>query len=238
MLRIVCWKWEPQGGGLHPRKNIKFTHEHVNRLYAMLDRNLTVPFELICFTDKAEGILPPVKVIPLWDDHRAMGGCYVRLRSFSAEMKELVGEDFFSIDLDVVILQDITELLETTRRHYEFKIWGDTNPTTPYNGSFYYLKAGAREQVWKHFHPQYSVQTARAKCYVGTDQAWIGACLGPHEAKWDTSDGVYSYRVHFQESGGRTALNGDEKIIFFHGSHDPSKNSTQAIVPWVKDHWQ
>ena len=238
MLKIVCWKWKPFDGKLHPKKRIMFTAEHVNVMYSMLFRNLSVPFQLYCITDDPEGINPLVKIIPLWNDLRPMGGCYTRLKAFSKEMKKLIGKDFFSIDLDTVILQDITNLLESTRTNHDFKIWGDTNPTTPYNGSFFYMKSGCRADVWELFNPASSPAFAKAKGYVGTDQAWIGACLGRYESRWDKQDGIYSYRCHFQEEGGRTELRGDEKIVFFHGSHDPSKPETQAIVPWVKEHWR
>lgn len=236
MINIVCWKWEPKDG-IHPRKGIKFTAKHVNVLQSMLERHLSSPFKLHCFTDKPADISEKVNVIPLWDTHRNMGGCYTRLRSFSLEMKDLIGPDFFSIDLDTIILQDITDLFEGTRLNHDFKIWGDTNPTTPYNGSFYYMKSGCKRQVWETFDPATAARKTRIRGYVGTDQAWIGFCLGEKESKWGLDDGIYSYRCHFQQLK-RTALSGQEKIIFFHGSHDPSKPTTQAIVPWVKEHWR
>lgn len=236
LINIICWKWAPLDG-LHPRKNILFTQEHVNRLYAMLSRNIKDPFILHCLTDNAEGIRPEVNCIPLWDDYRMMGGCYIRLRSFSREMYDLIGSDFFSIDLDVIILRDITRLLQSCRQQFEFKIWGDTNPTTPYNGSFYYMKAGARRQVWENFDPAVSPIKAKKLNYVGSDQAWIGACLGRNEAVWNINDGIYSYRVHFKE-GLKKHLTGRERIIFFHGSNDPSKPKTQAAAPWILSYWQ
>jgi hypothetical protein len=238
MINIVTWKWEPTAkDGLHPKKRIRFTAEHVNIMHSMLTRNLRKPFRMHCITDNAEGIIPKVNCVPLWDDHRDLGGCYVRLKSFSNWFSSIVGPDFFSIDLDTVILQDITRLLERTRDRHEFRIWADTNPTTPYNGSFYYLRTGMRAKVWDTFDPVDSPKRARMLGYVGTDQAHISAALGRNEAKWTRNDGVYSYRCHFQERK-RTELNGDEQIVFFHGSHDPSKSETQAIVPWVKDHWR
>lgn len=232
-FNLVCWKWN---AGIHPKKKIRFTAEHVNRLYSMLKRNIQHPFKLHCITDDSHGIREEVNIIPLWDDYAQMGGCYRRLRLFAKEMETLIGPDFFSIDLDVVIIRDITQLLSNARQ-FEFKMWADTNPTTPYNGSFIYMKAGKRSQVWQEFDPVESPKKAKLKRYVGTDQAWIGACLGPNEAKWGTRDGIFSYRVHFLE-GRRPHLKGDEKIVFFHGASDPSKEDTQKLSPWIKDYWQ
>lgn len=236
MIRIVTFKWN---GEFQKKKgkNFQFSAEHVNKLYRMLKRNIRCPFELICITDNPTDISSEIRIIPLWDDHRNMGGCYTRLRLFSDEMKKIIGPDFFAIDLDTLVLRDITQLLRDTQDRHEFKIWGDTNPTTPYNGSFFYLKSGTRKKVWETFNPKLSPDIARKKGYVGTDQAWIGAALGPLEARWSKLDGIYSYRVHFQQTGKRT-LQGDEKIIFFHGSNDPSKEETQVAAPWVLDYYK
>lgn len=237
MLNIVTFKWHPHDGKLHKRKQIFFGPEHVNRLQSMLARNIQRPFQLHCVTDDPKGISPEVKVIPLWNDHRAMGGCFTRLKLFSEGMRDLIGKDFFSIDLDTVIVKDITDLLEETRQNHDFRIWSDTHPKTPYNGSFFYMKAGSRSKVWTTFDPRRSPEMRLAKGYVGTDQAWIGVCLGENEAKWDRKDGIYSYRVHFKQEG-RFNLNGDERIIFFHGSSDPSKPDTQKQASWIQQHWR
>lgn len=238
MITFVCWKWQATGkGGLHPKKKINFTAHHVNTLYSMLSRNLKKPFKLVCITDDPRGIDPQIETLQIWPTWQEMGGCYVRLPVFGSHMKELIGPDFFSIDLDVVIVSDITSLVEETRKSHQFKIWGDTAPFTPYNGSFFFLVTGSRRQVFERFDPIASPALGRRLKYVGTDQAWIGACLGPHEAKWSTADGVYSYRVHFLE-GKRPHLQGGEKIIFFHGAHDPSKPDTQALSPWIAEHWR
>lgn len=236
MINIVCWKWDSFNGQLHPRKNIRFTHEHVNRLYNMLCRHISVPFKLHCITDNPNGINPDINLIPLWADHRELGGCFVRLKCFSPMMKGLIGEDFFSIDIDTVVVSDITDLLLETQANYDFKMWGDTHHRTPYNGSFIYMKSGARKQVWETFDPHTSPDQRVKYGYVGTDQAWIAVCLGENEAKWGLEDGIYSYRVHMKQEG-RFDLNGHEKIVFFHGSEDPSKRSTQIKSPWVGEHW-
>lgn len=243
IVNIVCWKWKQPGDALHPRKAIKFGPDHVNHLHTMIAANLKEPFQLHCITDDGAGLKPEINIIPLWDDFRAMGGCYTRLKVFHEDMADLIGQDFFSIDLDVLITGDITDLINHTRSNYDFKIWGDTNPTTPYNGSFFYMKAGARRQVYHDFHPVTSPAEGIKRKYVGTDQAWIGACLGPHESKWTTADGVFSFRVHFGPRMTRTPnkrdrLLGDERIIFFHGSNDPSKPKTWAQAPWVRQFWK
>lgn len=231
MIQVVCWKWN---AGIHKKKRMLFTHEHVNRLKNMVGRHLHVPHEFICITDDATGIDPSIRIIPLWADHRDMGGCYVRLRAFQKEMGQIIGPRFCWLDLDTVVVNDITPLLT---RPEPFVMWGDTAPGTPYNGSMLLMTAGSRSQVWEQFKGEASRHVGRRMRYVGTDQAWIGAVLGPHEPKWTTADGVYSFRVHLQERKIKE-LPANARIVFFHGSADPSQADVQTLYPWVREHWQ
>ncbi len=232
---FVCWKWEPKEA-LHLKKQITFSHHHVNALYGMLKRFLHKPFRLICVTDNASGINPEIQCIPLWSTFRELGGCYVRLPAFRDAVRGIFGDSFFSIDLDVVILHDITSLVDDAETNSQFKIWGDTHPRTPYNGSFFYMKTGCRAQVFENFNPRTSPAEGKRRGYVGTDQAWIAACLGRKEERWTTADGIFSYRVHFKEQ--KRKLQGNEKIVFFHGSSDPSKPDTQREASWMQEYWQ
>ena len=50
LANIICMKWGD-----------KFPAIYVNRLYGMIDRNITIPFNLYCFTDNGIGIRDEVK---------------------------------------------------------------------------------------------------------------------------------------------------------------------------------
>ena len=52
--QIICIKW-----------GTKFGPEFVNRLHAMVARNITPPFRLYCFTDDGGGLHPDIAVRPL-----------------------------------------------------------------------------------------------------------------------------------------------------------------------------
>ena len=45
MNYITCLKWGD-----------KYGPEYVNNLYKMVSRNITIPYEFICFTDNKQGI--------------------------------------------------------------------------------------------------------------------------------------------------------------------------------------
>lgn len=241
LLTIVTWKWRAP-----PGYRSSFTAEHVNTLARMVGRHYARPHRVVCITDDDAGIDAGIGITPLWSD---LGGlpsphgprnpsCYRRLRAFSAEAAELIGERFVSLDLDCVITGDVTPLWD---RPEDFVIWGDTNPTTFYNGGMWLLRAGTRRQVWDTFDPVQSPRIAQQKRQWGSDQGWIGACLGPDEAKWGTADGVYSYRNHIQPTprhgGTAGALPANAKVVMFHGAVDPWSREAQALG-WVQEHWR
>ena len=236
MLTFICWKWKPPLG-----YRSVFGPGTVNTLHSMLKRHFSNPFELVCVTDDRIGIIPAVRCIELWKDFsnvpsphgRGYPSCYRRLRMFSGESAQLFGDRFVSVDLDVVICRDITDLFDTD---VEFRMYGDTAKGTPYNGSLIQLKAGARSQVWKKFDPRYSPQIGLAKRYIGSDQAWIAACLGPNEKKFTAADGVFSYRNEIAPRGG--ALPSSAKIVIMHGHVDPWTPSMQAKHAWIREHYR
>lgn len=238
IMEIVCWLWRPEAV-----YRSQFEPKHVNILRRMVARNYPHPHRFSCITDQTEGFDPEVNVIPIWKDHgerQSLYGpgtpaCYRRLKAFSKEMKQLLGERFISIDLDVVITGDISDILH---RKEDFVIWGATMRKTPYNGSLWMMTAGAREKVWTGFNdnPEKAISRARGAGFYGSDQAWMCYSLGPKEATWNESHGVYSYRMHVKNNGGKMPNNA--RIVFFEGHYDPWNPVTQAQCPWIADHYK
>lgn len=240
-LTVVCWKWRSK-----PGYRSMFTSHHVNVLRSMVERNYRRPHEFVCVTDDAAGLDERVRHVKLWSDHAGLRNphgdlqpsCYRRLKAFSKDAGRLFGPRFVSIDLDCVVTGDLAPLWD---RPEDFVIWGDTNPNTPYNGSMWMLRAGTRARVWDEFDPKFSPRYARSLGYFGSDQAWIGACLGKREAMWTTADGVYSFRNHiFPHRTFKTkpALPDGCRIVLFHGRLDPWSPGLSRRFPWIAEHWR
>lgn len=234
-LAVVCFKWRA-----HPQYRSKFTGEHVNVLRNMVARHLHVPHTFTCITDDPEGIDPDIRIIPLWDGPQVphmspdRPNCYRRLRLFAADAGVLLRADrILSLDLDTVICGDITPLVTES---VDFAIWGDTAIGTPYNGSMWMLKCGARTKVWDEFDPLKSPAIGKRLRYIGSDQAWIAACLGKDERKWTARDGVYSFRNELMKRPEKD-LPDNAKVLFFHGKIDPWHPSADAY-PWIAQHWR
>lgn len=239
MITVVSWKWRPK-----PGYRSEFTARAVNVHRAMFERFLPVRHEYVCITDDPTGIDPRVRVIPLWDDLADIpsphGGnnpaCYRRLKAFARDAGDWLGKRILSVDLDVVVTGDLRPLV---RRPEEFVIWGDTNPTTHYNGGLWLLAAGARPQVWEKFDQAHSPRAARAAGQFGSDQGWISHCLGPGEARFGRRDGVYSFRNDLNGDRGQPKpLPQDARIVLFHGQLDPWDSAARARHPWIADYWR
>lgn len=234
MLRVVTWFWRPA----HSYRS-KFTSTHVNTLRSMVARHYAQPHEFVCVTDASHGLDPSIRVVPAWNDFAAVQNpngrhnpsCYRRLRAFAPDIETALGSRFVSLDLDTVIVGDVTPLWD---RPEDFVIWGETNPRSYYNGSMWLLKAATRTKVWTEFNPKTSPMTAKNAGKFGSDQGWISYCLGKGEATWTTADGVYSYNVHLRSRPNDLPANA--RIVMFHGSTDPWSPVAQQI-PWVRKHY-
>lgn len=233
---VVCFRWPPRFG-----YRSTFGPQTVNTLRRMVARHYPHPHRFICVTDETSGLDPEVTVLPDFKDfvkvQSPFGGrnpsCYRRLRLYHPDAAQWFGQRFVALDLDTVITRDLTPLWN---RPEDYVVWGDTNPTTLYNGSMVLMTAGARSKVWTDFDPRTSPRQAKAAKQFGSDQGWVSYCLGPGEATWSRADGVYSFRCHISNNG-RT-LPDDARAIFFHGQHDPWTPYVMSTYPWVKEHYR
>jgi diadenosine tetraphosphatase ApaH/serine/threonine PP2A family protein phosphatase len=236
LLSVVCWKWQPMAG-----YRSKFGAEHVNTFARMVRRHLHIPHEIVCVTDNSKGIAEDIRIVPLWSDFSQLasphGGlnpsCYRRLRAFAGDMRWTLGERFVSVDLDVVIVDDVTPLWD---RPEPFVIWGDQLRGTPYNGSMWMMDAGARSQVFNAFDPHTSPKKTLAAKLLGSDQAWISYILGPGEKTWTKNDGVLAFRTDIRRNHGK--LPAGARIVFFQGNIDPWNPIATKLSPWIKEHYR
>jgi len=235
MLTVVTCKWTPRSG-----YRSQYGPETVNTLQRMVARWYHDPHRFVCVTDDPTGIDSSVSVLPLWPDFADMpsphGGknpsCYRRLKLYAPEMADLIGPRFVALDLDMVITGDLRPLWN---RPEDIVLYGDTNPKTYYNGSMMLQTAGCRRQVWETFDPKTSPRRALDAGQFGSDQGWIGYCLGPNEAKWTTRDGVFSYRNHIRHQRDHRLPDG-ARVVVFHGEIDPWSPRAQRL-DWVRDHY-
>ena len=138
---ILCMKW-----------GTKYTVDYVNRLYAMVDRYLTLPFEMVCLTDNSEGINPnvtcfPIPALNLPPNTPERG--WNKLSTFEANLYGLEANVLF-LDLDVIIIDNIDCFFDQQGDFLIIHDWKHPWRITG-NSSVYRFKAGAFPDVLTYF---------------------------------------------------------------------------------------
>lgn len=236
MLNVVLWKWRNSG------RWKQYDAGHVNRLARMLAAHLRVAHRVVCFTDEVSGIDASVKCLPLESaaapiprfEKMPLRNCFRKLGLFNPSMREMVGDRLLQIDLDTVVVGDITHLVE---RSDPMVIWRSPSigkKGFALNTSLVLLTAGSRADIWNSYcaDPEGVARAAQAEGWTGTDQAVV-AHLAADVATFDESDGVISFRDHL--NGGLRGLPPDARMVSFYDRFDPADPKVRAIAPWIAE---
>lgn len=228
-LEFVTFKW-----------GSAYSARHVNVLRDMLSRHYHAPHRLTCITDNATGIAKDIRILSMWNDSRLVGHCMQRIRLFEPKTAAKIGPRFCWLDLDIVIVDDVTPIFSRTE---DFIACGVEKPWQPYNGSMVMMNAGARPRVYSEFSLPMFEARRRKHGYGGGDQGWIACALGPNEARWTEADGIRSYRDHVEGppngmGDGSGSLPAGARLVIFNSRRlDPSDVALQERSPWIAEHW-
>lgn len=192
MINFFCWKWQSTGW------RAPYRVQHVNALFRMLTDKMKSEFELACITDMPEerGFDKGIKKYKLWKDPKlrvvtapSSPNCFTRLKLFDPAMPLPEG-GCVSIDLDCLVLQDLTPLFTEDW----FKIV--KGRMCPYNGSMWQLRENKAPEVYTSFDPKHSPRiisaqrTELGRAYYGSDQGWLSHMI-KGAPMWTEDDGVY-----------------------------------------------
>ncbi len=236
---IICMKW-----------GTKYGAEYVNKLYGMVDRNLTLPFHFVCFTDDATGIRSEVSILPLPFLQLPKGTPergWNKLSTLQQGLGGLTGQALF-LDLDIVIVDNIDDLLTYPA---PFAIIQDAKLSRQMigNSSVYRFEIGRYHDVLDYFQQNFhSIQKEHRN-----EQAYLSAEIHkrgelnfwPHA--WCPSFKYHCMKhwplAYFQDA----TIPKDAKILIFHGHPVPSEailGETYAWyrpvrpTPWLKEYWR
>jgi hypothetical protein len=271
MLSVITFKY------LKPGYRTVYTAEHVNTLRRMVARCYNRPHRFFCVTDDPRGLGHDVEYVPMWSDHFDMlnpthptnrPNCFPRLKLFSREMASIFGPRYVSLDLDMVLVDDVAPLWDRPEGFIIYDAKGDDH----YNGSMFLQTAGYHQEVWDDFDPRVSPRLTTQAGMRGSDQAWIRYKLAPNAAVWDYNDGVYAYlnlvppyrqrkqglrqftgsphirRSHGGIPGGTPlspvtknrdgSLPENARVVVFAGEFKPWEARTKTLSPWINTHYR
>lgn len=234
MLSVVTFKWQP-AEGVSP-----FSALHVNVLRAALADKLKADHRMFCVTDDPAGIDGDITVVPLPERFAGTPRCRRRMHQYDREFAAQFGPRILSLDLDVVLVGDITPIVTRSEPVVLWKI----DYAQAFSGSFVLMNAGALHGLWQRFSndPEgYPVEAWPRG--IGSDQAMLNHYLkGRPPALWTAKDGFvtffgagYERLEHWGVGPTRRALPAGARIVVL-GSADLDALTDERYV-WARDHW-
>ena len=220
----------------------KYPVEYTHRLFNMVSRNTTEPFEFYVLTDNIS-LYPDYKVVDISKEKER--GWWTKLLMFKPDM--LPRQKFLYLDLDVVIVDNIDELFKLP----SFSILRDfirpddgILPGPEFNSSVMVFEPHKAKFIYKYYlDNKVQFQNFQKQIPFFGDQNVISSYLNsfpsfrhavPDEWVWSFKKGV----VRGKHAGDRSRMFGDTippngKICVFHGSPNP----TEVSVDWVKKNY-
>lgn len=236
---VLCMKW-----------GTKYGPEYVNRLYAMVARHLRGSFEFVCLTDDGRGVRTEVRCLPIPSLALPPGipeRGWTKLTTFEADLHGLQGTALF-LDLDVVIVGDITPFFETAGEFLIIHDWKRPWRVTG-NSSVYRFRIGAHADVLKEFRATQDEVRSRLR----NEQAFLSEVmhrqgrLAYWPAAWCCSFKYHCIPRWPTNYWTEPSFPADTRIVIFHGEVNPPdalegrrNRQFRYIRParWVAEHWR
>ena len=240
MKNIICMKWGD-----------KFGPEYVNRLYAMVEKNLTIPHRFVCFTENAKGLNENIEVRPLPEmslDKDLPERGWRKLTVFQEKLADLEGQALF-IDVDVVIKGSIDAFFEEEGEFLIIKDW-DFPKDIVGNSSVFRFDIGKYPDILTNFIENGEAVRTRHR----NEQAYLSyavhqkGILKYWPSSWCISFKRGCLRKFPMNFFLQPKFPQDAKIIIFHGRPTPSqalkgywgKMGLRYVKPtkWIANYWE
>lgn len=234
MITVTCFLWTDS----HRQRSYTFDEGHVVTLRNMVARHLKLPHEFVCVTDR-EYIAEGIRCIPLDDRTHVPGTCGRKLTIWAPDAETRIGKRILSLDLDMVIVDDITPLVDRSESIVLFRNpnYVEGGRRAFYQGSIQLMTADAASQVWEwFFHPHRSRIINRR--FGGFEQAWLSEILPWDLAHWTHEDGIFGAgRIgDWSTTNVVNDLPKNARIVVFPGNRNVDQPEVMAKFPWISDH--
>lgn len=225
--------------------------EYVNRLYAMVKRNLTYDFKMVCFTDDETGIIDEVQCFPIPEidiPSNLPERMWKKLTTLKEDLYGLKGRALF-LDLDIVIVDNIDCFFDVEGefriiKDHSWRSWRITG-----NSSVYRFDIGKHGYVFDNFINNFekAIKEHRNEQEFLTHEINNKGKLQYWPKEWCPSfkyDCVSRFPLAFWK---KPTIPSGAKIIIFHGEINPHKAIKGGRgkwyryvqpAPWVADYWK
>lgn len=240
---IICMKW-----------GTRYGPEYVNRLAAMVRRNVSRPTRFVCFTDDATGVNDDIELHPLPDitiPERVAWTPWRKLSVWQYPLADLAGDVLF-LDLDLVITGSLDEFFEYEPGAY-IAIDNWTQPGRGIgNTSAFRFPAGKYTNIFDDFVADPEAILGRWRI----EQQYISDTI-PEMIFWPAAWCVsfkHTLMPRWPMNFFKVAeLPAETRIVAFTGKPDaedaligewPGRSLKQKLykyvlpTPWIADHWR
>lgn len=232
MLNVICVK-----------HGTKYSDLHVNRLYSMVKRHLTIPHQFVCFTEDSKNINSDIKIIPLYDDPRIKGWWW---KPYIFNSQHFKSEDVnLYFDLDMVIVNNIDKLVRYIPGHFVgLEDLGRVfNKPQKLGSAILRWQGSMYKDIWDSFSQNPDI----SRKFPGGDQDWIWN-LHKARLKFFPKDWILSYKWEvrtieeliridnkwFFKDVRDVEIPKDTAVLAFHGTPDMEDVQDKIIV----ENWQ
>jgi hypothetical protein len=238
--QLLCMKWGTLYGA-----------EYVNRLYSMVERNITGPFRFFCLTDDPTGIRPDVECLPCPEidlplPHRNYGWRKVTL--WAEDLFGIEGEVLF-LDVDLVIMDNIDCFFEYGDGFVVCRNWTQLDKRIG-NTSLYRFTVGSHCELLSNLlenSEQVLAEYANSQTYISSNV---------EKMTFWPDDWCCSFKVHCVPKGIKRWIvepkpPENARVVAFTG--DPNPDAAAAghwpcpwykrfykhvrPSPWITEHW-
>lgn len=238
MVNVICMKW-----------GTKFGPEYVNRLHAMVERNLSLPHRFVCFTDDGTGLSSGVEVraLPAMDLPPGKERGWRKLSTFQSPLADLQGATLF-LDLDIVVLGSLDEFFTLPGDFLIIHDWLFPGHIMG-NSSVYRFEAGKHPDVFDDFMKhidQVKLEHRHEQSYLSQKMADKGI-LAYWPEEWCVSfkrSCLPSFPANLWKVPEKPK---DARVVVFHGNPNPQNAIDGKIkgflrflrpTPWVAQYWR
>ncbi len=238
-VTVMCMKWGPKYGA-----------EYVNILYRMVCRHLSLPFRFVCFTDRAEGVVPEVECFPLPEIMVPVArqiSPWKKVSVFKPQLEDLSGKVLF-LDLDVVVTGSLDDLVG-----YSNKLAIPENWTQPGQGvgnsSVFTFEVGALTYIYDRYCE--TVETLFDQ--FPNSQTFVSRTAAEHgDLDFFPPEWVRSFKVDCMPGGlmnwiATPRLPKGARVVAFHGDPKPPEAAKGVYpgkwykhvrpTPWIAQYW-
>jgi hypothetical protein len=238
-VNVICMKWGKP-----------FPSYYVNRLHNMVKRNLTLPFNFVCFTDDPEGIDPEIITAPIPEVNVPPANQYSpwrKLASYQENLGGLSGKTMF-LDLDNIIVDNIDCFFDYTDKFAIIENWTQLGRGIG-NSSVYVYEIGKYKDLLEGFNND----PHKVVDLYDNEQIYVTKTLGTEKIEFFPETWCRSFKRH--SVAGRIGrffiepkLPEGVKILSFHGHPRPHEalegRWPGKLIPllkkpaWLSEYWR